>query len=119
MRPLDYAFDVVLCTAHGDIDWEELLMTLDKRGRLVLVGFPGVSMNSTDLVAHELSVTGSFIGNRATMREMLAFAEAHAITPRIEQLPMPRVNQAIERLKENRVRYRLVLTQAAPRGRAS
>ena len=119
MRPLDYAFDIVLCTAHGDIDWEELLMTLDKRGRLVLVGFPGVSMNSTDLVAHELSVTGSFIGNRATMREMLAFAEEHAITPRIEQLPMPRVNQAIERLKENRVRYRLVLTQAAPRGRAS
>jgi D-arabinose 1-dehydrogenase-like Zn-dependent alcohol dehydrogenase len=22
MRPLDYAFDLVLCTAHGAIDWE-------------------------------------------------------------------------------------------------
>jgi alcohol/geraniol dehydrogenase (NADP+) len=47
------------------------------------------------------------------MREMLAFAEEHGITPRIEQLPMTRVNDAIRRLKENRVRYRLVLTQAA------
>ncbi|OGO57392.1 MAG: hypothetical protein A2V85_16100, partial [Chloroflexi bacterium RBG_16_72_14] len=67
MRPIDYACDVVLCTAHGPIDWEELLMTLRKRGRLVLVGFPDVSMNSTDLVAHELSITGSFLGNGTMM----------------------------------------------------
>jgi uncharacterized zinc-type alcohol dehydrogenase-like protein len=47
------------------------------------------------------------------MREMLAFAEEHGITPRIERLPMARVNDAIRRLKENRVRYRLVLTRAS------
>jgi uncharacterized zinc-type alcohol dehydrogenase-like protein len=118
MRRVDYAFDLVLCTAHGDVDWEELLATLDKRGRLVLVGFPQVSMNSTDLVAHELSINGTFLGNRATMREMLAFAQEHGITPRIEQLPMTSVNDAIRRLKENRVRYRLVLTRAAAVGLA-
>jgi uncharacterized zinc-type alcohol dehydrogenase-like protein len=82
----------------------------------VLVGFPQVSMNPTDLVAHELSITGSLLGNRATMREMLRFAQEHRITPRIEQLPMTRVNDAIQKLKENRVRYRLVLTQAEPFG---
>ena len=113
MRELDYSFDLVICTAHGDIDWGELLATLDKRGRLVLVGFPEVSMNPTDLVAHELSITGSILGNRASMREMLAFAEEHGIAPRIERLPMARVNDAIRRLKEGRVRYRLVLTRAA------
>jgi uncharacterized zinc-type alcohol dehydrogenase-like protein len=109
MRPIDYAFDLVLCTAHGAIDWEELLMTLRKRGRLVLVGFPDVSMNPTDLVAHELHVTGSFLGNRATMREMLSFAQEKGIKPRIEQLPMAEVNEAIRRLKGNRARYRIVL----------
>ncbi|HEY5434235.1 MAG TPA: NAD(P)-dependent alcohol dehydrogenase [Candidatus Limnocylindrales bacterium] len=88
MRSIDYAFDLVLCTAHGAIDWEELLMTLRKRGRLVLVGFPEVSMNPTDIVAHELSITGSFLGNRTKMREMLPFARDHGITPRVEQLPM-------------------------------
>ena len=118
MRRVDYAFDLVLCTAHGDVDWEELLMILDKRGRLVLIGFPEVSMNSTDLVAHELSIHGAFLGNRATMREMLAFAQEHGITPRIEQLPMTSVNDAIRRLKENRVHYRLVLTRAAAVGLA-
>jgi uncharacterized zinc-type alcohol dehydrogenase-like protein len=109
MRPLDYAFDLVLCTAHGRFDWEELLMTLRKRGRLVLVGFPEMTIDSTDVVAHELTITGSFLGNPATMREMLAFASEHGIEPRIERLPLARVNDAITRLKENRARYRIVL----------
>ncbi len=109
MRPIDYAFDLVLCTAHGELDWGELLMTLRKRGRLVLVGFPNVSTNSTDVVAHELSITGSFLGNPATMREMLSFAQANGIVPWIEQMPMAQVNDAICRLKENRARYRIVL----------
>lgn len=111
MRPLDYAFDLVLCTAHGAVDWDELLMTVRKRGRLALVGFADMSIDSTDVVAHELSITGSFLGNHATMREMLSFAQAHGIAPWIEPLPMHRVNEAIVRLKENRARYRIVLTR--------
>lgn len=109
MRPFDYAFDLALCTTHGSFDWEEVMDTLVKRGRLVLVGFPDMSLDPTDLVAHELSITGSFIGNRATVRQMLSFAAAHQIAPRIERLPMAQVNEAIARLKANQVRYRLVL----------
>jgi uncharacterized zinc-type alcohol dehydrogenase-like protein len=110
MRPIDYAFDLVMCTARGNLDWEELLMTLRKRGRLILVGFPELSTNATDVVAHELSITGSFLGKRTTMREMLSFAQAHCVAPRVEQMAMANVNDAIRRLKENRVRYRIVLT---------
>jgi len=109
LRPYDYAFDLLLCTAHGDIDWDELSNAMDKRGRIVLVGFPSVSFNPTDLVVHELSITGSLLGNHATVREMLRFAEEHGIRPRVEQLPMRQVNEAIARLKEGRVRYRIVL----------
>jgi len=109
MRPFDYQLDLLLCTAHGEIDWEELLMTLKNRGRLVLVGFPPVSVDPTALVAHERSITGSFLGNRATMREMLSFAQEHAVVPWTERLPMTHVNDAIGRLKENRARYRIVL----------
>jgi uncharacterized zinc-type alcohol dehydrogenase-like protein len=109
MRPIDYAFDLVLCTAHGKLDWMELLMTLRKRGRLVLVGFPDLSTNSTNVVAHELTITGSFLGNPATMRKMLSFAQAQGVTPRVEQMAMADVNDEIRRLKENRARYRIVL----------
>jgi hypothetical protein len=35
------------------------------------MGFPDVAFNPTDLVVHELTIQGSFIGNRVQMREML------------------------------------------------
>jgi uncharacterized zinc-type alcohol dehydrogenase-like protein len=111
LRDLEMEFDLVLCSAHGTVDWDEMLSLVDKRGSLLVLGFPEISMWSRDLVAHEVSITGSFLGSPATMRDMLAFAQEHKIMPRIEQLPMTRVNDGIERLKDNRVRYRLVLTQ--------
>ena len=109
LRAFDFAFDMLICTASGGVNWEALLKTLKKKGRLVLLGFPDVSFNSTDLVAHELSITGSFLGTRATMREMLAFAQDQRIAPRIELMPMSQVNEAIQRVKNNKARYRIVL----------
>ena len=109
MRKYYYCFDLVLCTATGHPDWETLLVTLKKRARLVLVSFPTMTMNPLDLVAHDLSITGSFLGNRASMREMLKFAQKHRIKPMIELMPMSQVNQAIQRVKENKARYRIVL----------
>jgi uncharacterized zinc-type alcohol dehydrogenase-like protein len=109
LRELEFNFDLLLCTAHGDIRWQSLLEILKKRGKLVLIGFPDVVVNSTDLVVHELSITGSFLSNRATAREMLTFAQAHHIKPWIELMPMSKVNEAIERLKQNKARYRIVL----------
>jgi uncharacterized zinc-type alcohol dehydrogenase-like protein len=110
---------VLLCTASGGVGWEALLMTLKKKGSLVLLGFPDVALNSTDLVAHQLSITGSFLGNRATMREMLAFAQDHGISPEVELMPMSQVNEAIQRVRENKARYRVVLVNEAEAAEAA
>jgi uncharacterized zinc-type alcohol dehydrogenase-like protein len=111
---MEFYFDMLICTASGGMNWEPLLMILKKRGRLVLLGFPDVTCNSTDLVAHELSITGSFLGNRAAMKEMLAFAHEKGIRPELELMPMFRVNEAIQRLMENKARYRIVLVNESP-----
>jgi uncharacterized zinc-type alcohol dehydrogenase-like protein len=110
IRLLVQSLDLLLCTAHGDIRWESLLGILKIRGKFVLVGFPNVAFNPTDLVAHELTLQGSFVGNRATMREMLSFAQQYGITPRTETMPMSRVNEAIKLVRHNKARYRIVLT---------
>jgi uncharacterized zinc-type alcohol dehydrogenase-like protein len=112
-QKLEFSFDFLLCTAHGNINWEWLLTILKKRGKLIVVGFPDVAFNSTDFVVHELSITGSFLSNRATMREMLFFAQEHSIKPWVELMPMTKVNEAIERVKQNKARYRIVLTNEA------
>ncbi len=109
MRQFDYYYDLVFCTANHGINWSPLLMSLKKRGRLVLLGFPDIEINSTNLVAHELSITGSLIGNPPTMRAMLSFAQEHGIIPVVELMPMAQVNEALQRVKENKARYRIVL----------
>ena len=109
MRKVYYGYDLVICTANDGINWEVLLMTIKKRGRLVLVGFPDMKLNSTYLVAHDLSITGSLLGNPSTMRAMLSFAQEHGITPMVELMPMSQVNAALQKVKENKARYRIVL----------
>ncbi|MFW9810095.1 MAG: NAD(P)-dependent alcohol dehydrogenase [Candidatus Thorarchaeota archaeon] len=109
LRQLEFNFDLLLCTASDKINWEMLLNTLKKNGKLILVGFPDVAFNSTDLVAHQLSIIGSFLGNRTTMQEMLSFAQAHNIMPKLELLSMNEINEAIQKVRENKARYRIVL----------
>jgi uncharacterized zinc-type alcohol dehydrogenase-like protein len=109
LRQFDYGFDLLLCTSSGNVSWQIMMNLLKKKGKFVLIGFPDVAFNPTDLVAHQLSITGSFLGNRATMREMLSFAQGHGIAPKVEQMPMAKVNDAIQKVKENKARYRIVL----------
>jgi uncharacterized zinc-type alcohol dehydrogenase-like protein len=109
LRQVVFGFDLLLCTDHGKFNWEALMNTLKKNGRLVLLGFPDVALNSTNLVARQLSITGSFLGNRATLREMLSFAQANGLVPKVELMTLTEVNEAIRKVKENKARYRIVL----------
>ncbi len=113
LRQNNFNFDLLLVTAPGQIPWDPLLNIVKKEGRIVLVSFPNMSMDPTDLVAHNLSITGSFLGNHASMQEMLSFAQEHHITPMIEVMPMASVNQAIQRVRQNKARYRVVLVTEA------
>jgi uncharacterized zinc-type alcohol dehydrogenase-like protein len=105
------AFDMFLYTAHADLDWTSLLFNLKNEGKLVMVGFPEVPVRIElmELVVHQQSIVGSFLGSPATMREMLAFAEERGIRPMVEVMPMSQVNEAIKRLKEGKAHYRIVL----------
>lgn len=109
LQQAEFRFDLLLCTANSLVDWIRIMDLLKKNGTFILAGFPDLAFNSTDFVAHQLSITGSFLGNRATMHEMLSFAQEHNIKPRIGLMPMSQVNEALQKVKENRARYRIVL----------
>lgn len=109
LRQVYYEYDLLVCTSNAGMNWEALHNTLKKRGKMLLLGFPDLAFNTTNLVAHELSITGSLIGNPPMMRAMLSFAEEHKITPMVELMPMAQVNEALQKVKDNRARYRIVL----------
>ena len=94
-------------------------MTLKKNGTVVLPAFSPVELKLAsgesisplvDLVAHQLSIAGSFLGNHRDITDMLDFASRHEVTPLIETMPMSQANTAIEMVRQNMPRYRIVLT---------
>lgn len=108
-------FDFIVSTVNVALPWDRVLACLRPRGTLCLLGaIPGdLAIPSAELTEWQKTVRGGTIGNRATMREMLAFAAHHGIAARTEVMPMARVNDAIERVRRNAARYRVVLTNQA------
>ncbi len=111
MRQIRLSLDLLLYTSHGKSDWWSLLYSLKTSGRLAIIGFTDdpVAFNPMELVVHEMSITGSFLGSRATMKDMLSFAQAQGIAPEVEVMPMSQVNEALRRVRGNQARYRVVL----------
>jgi uncharacterized zinc-type alcohol dehydrogenase-like protein len=109
LRPYDFSFDILFITAPGKLPWDTLLWLLKKRGKVILVSFPEISMHPLDLVARDLQIHGTFLGNCATMREMLDFGQEHHISPMIELMPMSQINAALQKVRANEARYRIVL----------
>jgi uncharacterized zinc-type alcohol dehydrogenase-like protein len=111
LRKYTSRVDLLLSTVHVRLDWITYLQVLRENGVLCLLGSPpGVlQVPASQLLTGQKSICGSDIGSRATIVEMLRFAERHQIAPVIQTAPMAEVNDGITRLRQNQIRYRLVL----------
>ncbi len=103
-------FDMILDTINVELDWDAYLKALRPRGTLAIVGaVPTFSAAGFSLLAGQKSMIGSPLGSPATTAEMIRFAARHKIAPMTEMFPMSRVNDAMDRLRAGKARYRLVL----------
>jgi uncharacterized zinc-type alcohol dehydrogenase-like protein len=104
-------FDVILDTVPARIDWIGYLQALKPNGTLCLVGAPPGLMQfpASLLLSGQRALCGSDIGSPGAIRAMLAFAAEHGIAAQVEKAPMSEVNAAVQRVRENRARYRMVL----------
>ncbi len=111
LQKIARSLDMILCTIHGNLDWNTYLTLLRPNGKLCFVGVPSdiISIHAPSLIFGQLSVCGSIIGGRPTIREMLEFAARHDIKAKTDVMPMSDVNHAIAKLKDNKARYRMVL----------
>ena len=119
MQRAEYAFDALLCTAPIGNAWGPLFMTLKKNGAVVLPAFspsnsnwPPASRSVRSSISWRIScsIAGSFLGNHRDITDMLDFAYRHEVKPLIETMPMSQANTAIEMVRQNMPRYRIVLT---------
>lgn len=105
-------FHFLLSTVSSGLDWAMFIPLLRPDGGLCFVGKPP---NKLEIPVNMLSagsrkyVCGSTMAGRGVIREMLSLAARYGIRAEVESVALSDVNAAIERVKENRARYRVVL----------
>ncbi|NJL82769.1 MAG: NAD(P)-dependent alcohol dehydrogenase [Chloroflexaceae bacterium] len=105
------SFDLLLCTANADLDWESYINALRPKGRLHLVGVvPNpLTIPLFPLILGQKTISASPLGSPSTVADMLDFAARHHIAPITETFAFSQVNEALETLRSGSPRYRLVL----------
>jgi uncharacterized zinc-type alcohol dehydrogenase-like protein len=114
-QELARAFDLILCTVSGAIDWDAYLSLLKIDGTLVMLGVPEnpVTLSALSLLTARRSLSGSLMGSIRETQDMLDFCARHGIETQIETIPIQSINDAFERLRTGDVRYRFVIDMAS------
>ncbi|KAJ6810895.1 putative cinnamyl alcohol dehydrogenase 6 [Iris pallida] len=110
-RSLDYIIDTV-AAKHS---LGPILELLKVSGTMVLVGAPDkpVDLPSFPLIFGKRVVAGSLIGGMTETQEMMNLCGEHNITCDIEVVKPDYINEALDRLGRNDVKYRFVIDIAA------
>ena len=109
------SLDFVLCTANASLDWNAYLNVLAPRGRLHIVGAvpEPIPLQVFSLLIGQKSISSSPTGSPSAIATMLDFSARHHILPITETFPFSKVNDAMERLRSGKARYRIVLDMSA------
>ena len=110
LKKLRGRFDLILDTVNVELNWNAYLGTLRPKGVFHIVGVaPEIKARVGLLMGNQRSITGSPTGSPAAIRAMVDFATRHEIKPMVESYKMADVNEAMERLRNGKPRFRVVL----------
>jgi len=110
LKQIRGSLDMVLDTVNVPLDWNAYLATLKPKGKLHIVGVASeVQARIGSLMGKQRSISASPTGSPGAIRNMLDFADRHNIRPVVESFNMSDVNEALERLKNGKPKFRIVL----------
>jgi uncharacterized zinc-type alcohol dehydrogenase-like protein len=113
LKKVANSFDFILSTVNVPLDWNAYLRALRPKGRLHLVGavLEPLTVPIFALMTGQKSISSSPVGSPATTAKMLNFAARHNIQPIVETYRFTEINEAVEKLRHGRPRYRIVLSR--------
>ncbi len=105
------SLDLLIVTVNVPLDWNAMLGLLAPNGRMHIVGAvqEPIPVPIIPMIFAQQSLSGSPTGSPVAIETMLDFAARHNISPQTEHYPMSRINEAFDRLKAGKARYRIVL----------
>ena len=105
-----FRFDFILDTVNAVHEVDPYLAALHYNGVLCAVGIPDSLSPAPFLLAGgRRSLASSGAGGTREIREMLDFCAEHGIVADVEVVGRSGINQALERLEKNDVRFRFVI----------
>ncbi len=114
MKDTAGTLDFILTTINADQDWSAYVQALRPNGALWFVGVPPkpITVQAFPLISGRRTLGGSPVGSPSRLREMIDVAARHGVKATIEVFPMAKANEAIEKVKKGKVRYRAVLANS-------
>ena len=112
MQQHERSFDLIINTVAASHNLDPFISLLKRDGTMVLVGapeFPHPSPTVFGLLFGRRSLAGSGIGGIAETQQMLDYCADKNIVSDIEMIPMPKINDAYERMLKGDVKYRFVI----------
>ena len=93
------------------MEWNTFLDHMGADSTLTFVGIPTdpLTIGLDRLLMKRRRIMASNIAGRPLIQQTLDIADRFGIVPQIETFPMAEANRAIQRLRENQIRYRAVL----------
>ncbi|CAI5951702.1 unnamed protein product [Closterium sp. NIES-65] len=93
-------------------DYRNFMSLLGPDGTLLLTGIPPDAVGQVgllDLIFGQKKLAGSVVGGRMLLKEMFDFCAANSIKPVTVTRPLSQLNEAMDAVLANKVRYRVVL----------
>ena len=106
------SFDFIISTVNVKLDWNLYLSIIKPRGRLHFVGavLEKIDASVFSLMGGRRSISGSPVGSPKNIKKMLDFCVEHNIYPDTENFKFSNINDAIQKLRDNKIRFRAVLS---------
>jgi propanol-preferring alcohol dehydrogenase len=105
----------IIATAANGASMTPLVAGLAPRGRMVVVGAAAdpISVNTTDLIFGNRTLSGTLTGTSIENEDNLAFSKHQGVRPMTEIMPLADAPKAYERMLSGQARFRVVLDLTA------
>jgi len=102
---------IMICGNAKGMPWDKFLSLGAFHAVFIPVALPEepVPLPLKPVNSKQLTIAGSLIGSLSEIKEMLNFCSKHNVRPLVEVLPMSEVNEGIRKMREEDVKFRVVL----------
>lgn len=112
MEANEATLDFILVTIPYSFDVNPFVKLLKPHGNLITVGLLGPyekPVDNNEAAMKNRTIGGSLIGGIAETQEVLDFCAKHSILPHVEMIEIEKINEALEKVKNEEVRFRYVI----------